>query len=454
MADDMKKYDPHDQKSKSSGQQDENPGNCEPENDNKADHKRLIIEPDDLGSEEVAEPQKNEPTISSELLIVEIDDEPLQQDNNNSLINTGGQPIDVKKEPPKTVAGLSHDNLSPNDTFSDDSYKSKVRTVKDAKPVVFSNLQSHRGQRADKVQYAAKVINARTGNIPISHLEVGDRVVDPSWEWEFRSTDNYKITRKAIKKPVEWIIVAKNHYEGFGPHVTLLAVECIACYAFDDAGFWGRNGDVNQGCYSLWGLSGTHEAKVGLRPWLNSIDINKGSGFYEAFSNEFKTIVLTTPLPNKDGADNAYITADNVFIPSTTELGDKNYRHTHPIGKCFPYFNQASNAVRVAALPGKANNWPWWTRSPDKVSRAMVSSSSSLIDRIFDEVVGVDMKRTQEFNDFIRRYIDKNVGGEGLKVGKDVCVIDRGNFSYAEASEGYRGVRPVVNINANALVLA
>jgi len=299
-----------------------------------------------------------------------------------------------------------------------------------------------------------RIIDAKAGNMPISSLEVGDRVVDLSWEWEYRTKDNYKITLKVIKKPVEWIIVAKNHYEGIVPHVTLLSVECIACYAFDDAGFWGRDGDINLGSFSLWGLSGTNAAKVGLRPWLNSIDINQGEGFFEAFSNDFKSHILTTPVPNKDGADNAYITIDDVFIPSTTELGDTQHNHSHPIGKCFPYFYQASNSVRVAALPGRSNNWPWWTRSPDKVSRAMVSSSPSLVGRFFDEVIGADMKKTQEFNDFVRRYVDKNVGGQGLKVGKDVCVIDRGKFSYTEGNEGYRGVRPVVNLDANTLIIA
>lgn len=453
MAYNMNNNDFHGQASKNSGQQGDSPCNCEPENDkNKADHKRLIIELDDLGSEEVAELQKSLPK-TSELLIVEIDDEPLQQDRNDTFIKTGGHPVDEEKGQPETLAEIGKDNLVLEDPLRDDRDGSMMRTCKDAKPGVYFNLKGNRGQYVDKVQYETKIINARTGNLPIYHLEIGSRVADTSWEWEFRSTDNYKAVRKAIKKPVEWIIVAKNHYEGIGPHVTLLSVECIACYAFDDAGFWGRNGNVNLGCFSLWGLSGAKEAKVGLRPWLNSIDINKGSGFHAAFSNEFKAIVLTTPLPNKDGADNTYITVDNVFIPSTTELGDTQYRHTHPIGKCFPYFNQAPNAARVAALPGKSNNWPWWTRSPDKVSRAMVSSSSSLINRIFDEVIGIDMKKTQEFNDFIRRNIDKNVGGEGLKVGKDVCVIDRGKFSYTEANEGYRGVRPVVNIEANTLVV-
>lgn len=59
MADNMNKNDLHDQKAKSSGQQDDNLCNCEPENDsNKAEHNRLIIELEDLSSEEVTVPKK------------------------------------------------------------------------------------------------------------------------------------------------------------------------------------------------------------------------------------------------------------------------------------------------------------------------------------------------------------------------------------------------------------
>lgn len=349
--------------------------------------------------------------------------------------------MDESKKPEKIVIDLE-------DLDHDESRDEQV-------PKLTVNFESTNKPLNDQLEPGAtRIIDNQAGNLSISELAIGDKVTDHSWEWEYRNKDNYKAMRKTIKKPVEWIIVAKNHYEGIGPHVTLLSVECIACYAFDDAGFWGREGDVNLGCFNLWALSGTHEARIGLRPWLNSIDINEGAGFYEAFSNDFKSLILTTPVPNKDAADNKYVTLDNVFVPSTTELGDIQHRHSHPIGNCYPYFGQASNKARVTALPGRAANWPWWTRSPDKVSRVMCSNSLSLAGRFFDEVVGVDMKKAQEYNEFIRRNIDSSVGGEGLKFGKDVCVIDRGNFSYTEANEGYRGVRPVVNVNANALVKA
>ncbi len=53
----------------------------------------------------------------------------------------------------------------------------------------------------------------------LGDLQVGDRVVDPSWEWEFRSGDDYTLDSGAgdPTKPVTWIVVAKDHYLGWSP---------------------------------------------------------------------------------------------------------------------------------------------------------------------------------------------------------------------------------------------
>ncbi len=78
-------------------------------------------------------------------------------------------------------------------------------------------------------------------------------------------------------------------------------------------------------------------ADFGLRPWLNSTGIHAGEGFYRAFSENFRSAVLNSDLPNREwqnGSD--YSTQDKVFIPSTTELGDTKHEETYPIGSVYP----------------------------------------------------------------------------------------------------------------------
>jgi len=201
-------------------------------------------------------------------------------------------------------------------------------------------------------------IDYESGTIPLSDLPIGARVVDPSWEWEYRLGINYSDkdwdgdpTPPAEVKPVTWIVVARDHYEGLDPHVTLLSDELIGRHAFDNSTH------VDDWGYNHWGESGTHSsADRGLRPWLNSTGIHSGEGFYRAFSESFKQAVLTT-----NGS--AYSTQDNVFIPSTTELGDVEHDWTYQIGTAYPYFQGADDAKRIAKLLGETMFY--WTRSSD-----------------------------------------------------------------------------------------
>jgi len=197
----------------------------------------------------------------------------------------------------------------------------------------------------------------QTGELSLQDLPIGARVIDPSWEWEFREDMNY--TGSGEKKPVVWIVVAKNHYDGLEPHVTLLTEELIGRYAFDES----KN---NLGMIigkNSWETSGTATAARGLRPWLNSTGYLGDAGFYKAYSDNFKNAMLATNLSNKEwGNSVTHTTIDNVFIPSTTELGEINRYNSSEIGSTFTYFLNINDARRCAHLFGRPR-W-YWTRSP------------------------------------------------------------------------------------------
>ena len=203
-------------------------------------------------------------------------------------------------------------------------------------------------------------IDYRGGTIPIGDLPIGTRVVDPSWVWKFRTCRDYTYELGDETKPVNWIVVAYDHYDLNERHVTLLSEELIGKYVFDRSPSWlnlipGKN---------QWGYSGTGKATCGLRRWLNSTGIHSGEGFYRAFSEGFRQAVLTTNVPNKEWKKgSAYTNSDQVFIPSTTELGDIQHRRTCQIGSVYPYFEGADGTKRVAML-GENIRW-YWTRSPD-----------------------------------------------------------------------------------------
>ncbi len=216
-------------------------------------------------------------------------------------------------------------------------------------------------------------IDFDNGTIPLGDLPIGARVVDPGWEWEFRTGRGYAREEGDQTKPVTWLVVAKDHYEGLDPHVTLLSEELIGRHVFDNSTHitdWG---------YNHWGESGTHSsADRGLRPWLNSTGIHSGEGFYRAFSESFTSAVLTTTVPNKEWQNgSAYNTQDKVFIPSTTELGDTEHNWTYQIGSAYPYFQGAGDAKRVARFGGDSRWW-YWTRAPDsRLGRVVLSVSYS-----------------------------------------------------------------------------
>jgi serine/threonine protein kinase len=274
-------------------------------------------------------------------------------------------------------------------------------------------------------------IDYENGTIPMADLPIGARVVDPSWEWEFRIGDNYSDldwggnpTAPGEVKPVTWIVVAIDHYEGLEAHVTMLSEDLIGRYTFDNS--TGRGHEDDQYGYSHWGDNGAANATLGLRPWLNSNGIHAGEGFYHAFSESFRGAILTTKLPNRDWKNgSSYSTSDMVFIPSSTELGDSEHNDTYQIGEAYSYFAGAADEARISMIVGDSwrelvekafpgylqewevigNQWFYWTRSPSLFS------------------------------------------GDRVRL-----VSDCGKFYSYSASTGGDGVRPALNLKAEIMV--
>jgi len=202
--------------------------------------------------------------------------------------------------------------------------------------------------------------NSNKGNSSktIDSLNIGDKVVDKSWSWEFRHGWDYtNYGDKEVTEPVVWIVVAKNHNQANS--VTLMTENLLGYLMFDATTLNG----IFAG-YNHWGNSGQN-ATVGIRPWLNSTSPHEGEGFYNSFSSSFKGIVLASVVENKDYQNGeSYTTTDFVYIPSNTEFGDTDYEGTYEIGKVFDYFINPDYKRYEAKILG----YPWtddyWTRSP------------------------------------------------------------------------------------------
>jgi len=199
--------------------------------------------------------------------------------------------------------------------------------------------------------------NKNTGDKTIESLNIGDKVVDPNWTWEFRRGYGYTVyADNEQTAPVVWVVVDKNHY--MDDSVTLIAENLIGFYYYDTTMMGGMLAGHNH-----WGNSGLN-GSTGLRPWLNSTDQHSSDGFYNAFSSDFKGIVLATILDNVDEAGLVYTSNDNVFIPSHTELGATDHTGTYEIGSSYEYFVGADYVKLRSKIFGDSWEEEYWTRSP------------------------------------------------------------------------------------------
>ncbi len=213
----------------------------------------------------------------------------------------------------------------------------------------------------------ASLVNAQEDpTMLLSELGIGDRVVDGSWKWEFRTGDNYSGNGEV--KEVVWIVVAKDHPGYPRGSVTLMTEECIASLAFDGS---------EQNHHNHWENSGITPSDFGARPFLNSLDYGcptDADGFFSAFSGQFRRAICKTtvcnatrfnPFPVTWGLEwIPYDTSDLVFLPSLDELGVTNYGgYTCEIGSVLEYFAGDDAADRRAVQDDMQVSY-YWTRSP------------------------------------------------------------------------------------------
>ena len=236
-------------------------------------------------------------------------------------------------------------------------------------------------QKIDQVDIADiavdYILDYENGTTAIGELPIGTRIADPTWNWEYRPGYSYSNECPSILepldpgeiKPVTWIIVANDHYDIPESHVTLMAEEVIGLYSFDGTPESARFDDYMG--HNHWGNSGTTDSIPGLRPWLNSTGSFSDEGFYQAFSESFKNSIITTDVPNREWeTGDHYYTRDNVFIPSTTELGDTDHFYSYQIGTTYSYFSDASSIDRSASLDYEPTDY--WTRTPASYSEERI----------------------------------------------------------------------------------
>lgn len=162
----------------------------------------------------------------------------------------------------------------------------------------------------------------------IDELDIGSVVVDNSWLWEHKSGCGY--TGIGVKKPVNWIVAGKNHYEMPEHHVTLVSEELIANYPFDRG-----EGACGANVSNLWV---TESRSSSLRQFLENVV------YAEAFSAAFLSKILLTKRKYR----NRNI-EDHVFILSADELGanKRGVLKTPPIGRPLELFSSGKGNCTI-----------------------------------------------------------------------------------------------------------
>ena len=91
--------------------------------------------------------------------------------------------------------------------------------------------QSEVDQAAQDLQDAIDNLEEKITISTIGDLPIGSIVYDDSWTWHFRTGDGYTLNGQI--KPVEWIVVAKDHYSS--GKTTLLTKDVIGLSEYKGA---------------------------------------------------------------------------------------------------------------------------------------------------------------------------------------------------------------------------
>ncbi len=344
-------------------------------------------------------------------------------------------------------------------------------------------------QKNTTVKVKFEPITANGGKT-LGELNVGDLVVDQSWQWQFRTGPGYSQKADDLTKPVVWVVVAKDHY-GADSGVTLLSKDIIGRYTFDDSTDRGGMSGSNH-----WGDSGQPNAEHGLRLWLHAEGTGYEEGYYNSFSQEFKESIVQVTLPNSAAVDDYMPTAEELEVEITTIVpGVYNVYITY--SKAAEFFEGLTvDSSLILVVEGKDNLALTYNDVQHSFFRAAVQGyseeeiKSALVvhnrhgaqvlegeyttsDKVFipstTELGDILHLRTKEIGAPYAFFADAKEADRVASLGGEssaywtrspsssspeavLCVSAGGDFIDYDADEASVGVRPAINLRSHAAV--
>lgn len=171
--------------------------------------------------------------------------------------------------------------------------------------------------------------------IQLKDIPRGSVIYDPSWTWEFRTGPEYSGFGEI--KPLEWVVVTKNHYSDLEDSVTVLSKDTIGFHTYG-----GSRVDWNSSDVRKW-LNGSSYSGTNSNPYNYT--------FYDSFSETFKDYILETTF-NMRVRDDYETVKNKVFLPSVNEMG---CYYVTSDGTSWSYFSD--NTSRVATFNGNAESY-------------------------------------------------------------------------------------------------
>ena len=202
-----------------------------------------------------------------------------------------------------------------------------------------------------------KVLLKKAGLVPVGSLAIGDVITDAN-SWEYKVDVNYSGSVVA-SHPVNWIVVAKDHFAGgnageikggFEPHITLLADIAVAMHRHRE--------ELNP-------PEGGNDYNISqIPPFLNGTFKGHLSEYFQEHILE-TTIKIGSSRETEEDDFVDYDDMDNyIFLLSQVELGEGTSFIEGDHGTDLGYFT--SNASRIMQRydsDGNLQDELWWTRS-------------------------------------------------------------------------------------------